>query len=66
MEFYLPDTIADWPWPRQLNSLYEEVAPASAAWLESFGVFSQREQEAFDSCNFGELLPCRISSISNQ
>lgn len=52
--FYLPDTLACWPWPRRLNSHYAEVKQASASWLESFGAFSQKAQKAFNRCDFSK------------
>ncbi len=35
---FLPDTLANWQWPRHLNPHYAEVKKASAAWAKSFRV----------------------------
>ena len=50
----LPNTLEDWPWPRVINPLYEEVKKESDAWFQSFKALSGRSQYAFDKCNFGQ------------
>ncbi|KAF8484312.1 terpenoid synthase [Gautieria morchelliformis] len=52
---YLPDTMANWPWPRAINPNYEEVKAQSNAWFQSFNAFSPRSQRAFDKCDFEHL-----------
>ncbi|THH10180.1 hypothetical protein EW146_g8449 [Bondarzewia mesenterica] len=54
-KIYIPDTLANWKWPRHLNTHYAEVKKESAAWLASFGAFSPRAQYAFDRCDFNLL-----------
>jgi hypothetical protein len=53
---YLPDTMANWPWPRAINPHYEEVKAVSNAWFESFNAFTPQSQIAFNKCDFGEPL----------
>nr|QJQ03973.1 Pro1 [Armillaria gallica] len=52
---FLPDTLANWQWPRHLNPHYAEVKKASAAWAKSFRAFQTKAQEAFDRCDFNLL-----------
>ena len=33
---YIPDTMVDWPWPREINPHYEEVSAKSTAWIYTF------------------------------
>ena len=33
----IPDTMVDWPWPREINPHYEEISANSAAWICKFG-----------------------------
>jgi hypothetical protein len=55
-QFRLPDPLAQWPWPRQLNPYYAEVRPKSEAWLRSFEILDVKSQRSFDRCNFGKYL----------
>ncbi|THH04989.1 hypothetical protein EW146_g10021 [Bondarzewia mesenterica] len=50
--FLLIDVLANWPWPRSLNPLYEEVKAESSAWVASFKPFNAKAQDAFDRCDF--------------
>ncbi|KAF9067337.1 terpenoid synthase [Rhodocollybia butyracea] len=54
-KFYLPDTLAKWPWPLHLNPAYEEQKALSSAWLRSFNAFDPSSQKAFDLCDFNLL-----------
>ncbi|PCH36903.1 terpenoid synthase [Wolfiporia cocos MD-104 SS10] len=47
--------MADWPWPRAINPLYEEVKAESDAWFKSFKPFTRESQLAFDKCDFEHL-----------
>ena len=58
---HIPDTLADWPWPRSLNPHYEEVSEQSTEWLRSFNAFPSRVQAVFDACDFSM---CHASSES--
>ncbi|KAG6825478.1 hypothetical protein H0H92_003608 [Tricholoma furcatifolium] len=49
---YLPDCMANWPWPRAIHPHYEEVSAASNAWFHGFKAFTPRSQIAFDKCDF--------------
>ncbi|KAG6883541.1 hypothetical protein C0992_008520, partial [Termitomyces sp. T32_za158] len=53
--FFLPDTLADWPWKRNVNPLYLQVKAESSEWIQGFTAFTPEAQRAFDLCNF-ELL----------
>jgi hypothetical protein len=55
-QFYLPDLVAQWPWPRVLNQHYAEAKPESDDWLRSFEALDAKSQRSFDRCNFGEWL----------
>ncbi|KAF8212710.1 terpenoid synthase [Mycena galopus ATCC 62051] len=57
VSFYLPDMLPQWPWPRSINSFYEEAKKESAEWCESFKAFSPKAQKAFNLCDFNG---CRI------
>ena len=51
--FFLPDILADYPWPRHLNPHYDVVAPESSKWTESFQAFSPKAQKSFNRCDIG-------------
>ncbi|KAJ6563922.1 terpenoid synthase [Mycena capillaripes] len=51
-EIILPDLLAHWPFETKPNPLQNIVAD-SAAWVESLGAFSPRDQLAFNRCKFG-------------
>ena len=53
-QFYLPDPLAQWPWPRKLSEHYTEVKPESDEWLRSFQALDAKSQRSFDLCNFCE------------
>ncbi|OSX64651.1 hypothetical protein POSPLADRAFT_1133971 [Postia placenta MAD-698-R-SB12] len=48
---YLPDTMANWPWPRAINPHHEEVEAESDAWFEGFKPFTKRLQLALETCD---------------
>jgi len=33
----IPDTMAEWPWPREINPHYKEINAESTAWICKFG-----------------------------
>ncbi|KZT64788.1 terpenoid synthase [Daedalea quercina L-15889] len=53
--FYIPETMANWPWQRAINPHYEEMKEASNAWLKNFKPFNEKSQIAFDKCDFEHL-----------
>nr|8H72_A Chain A, Delta(6)-protoilludene synthase K435DRAFT_659367 [Dendrothele bispora CBS 962.96]8H72_B Chain B, Delta(6)-protoilludene synthase K435DRAFT_659367 [Dendrothele bispora CBS 962.96] len=53
--FFIPDTLANWPWPRALNPAYEQCKADSAAWCEKYKAFSPKAQKAFNLCDFNLL-----------
>ncbi|EED79566.1 predicted protein [Postia placenta Mad-698-R] len=52
---YLPETMANWPWPRYINPHYEEVKAESDAWFKGFKPFTKQSQIAFDKGDLGRL-----------
>jgi len=54
-QFYLPDPLAQWPWPRKLSEHYTKVKPESDEWLRSFQALDAKSQRSFDLCNFSLL-----------
>ncbi|KAF9067678.1 terpenoid synthase [Rhodocollybia butyracea] len=54
-KFYIPDTLAKWPWPLHINPAYEKQKALSSAWLRGFNAFDQSSQKAFDLCDFNLL-----------
>lgn len=63
LSFRLPDTLSNWPWPRQVNAHYTEVKAESSAWLESFHAFGPKAQKAFNKCDFSKQTYLRLSSM---
>ncbi|KAI8996452.1 terpenoid synthase [Trametes punicea] len=63
-QFYrLPDTMANWPWPRRVNPFYEEVSAESSKWLRSFKAFDEKGQIMLDKCNFGLLASLSYPNV---
>jgi hypothetical protein len=56
-QIYLPDPLAQWPWPRMLSEHYTKVKPECDTWLQSFGALDAKSQKSFNLCNFRELAP---------
>jgi hypothetical protein len=56
-QIYLPDPLAQWPWPRKLSEHYAEVKPESDGWLRSFQALDAKSQRSFDLCNFCQFAP---------
>ncbi|KAI0045613.1 terpenoid synthase [Auriscalpium vulgare] len=48
VSYRLPDTLAGWPWPRNINPNHEEVKAESTAWLHSVRAFGPKFQATFD------------------
>ncbi|KAL5482772.1 STS14 [Sanghuangporus weigelae] len=63
---YIPDTMANWPWPRIMNPYYEEVRAETTAWFHSFKAFSTRSQYAFDKGNFALLAALTYPKASKE
>ncbi|KAG2134643.1 isoprenoid synthase domain-containing protein [Suillus cothurnatus] len=53
---YLPDTLANWPWPRAINLHFEDVKAEVGASFRDFKALSPESQEAFDKCDFARLV----------
>ncbi len=60
--YYLPDLLAELPWPRLLSEHYDEVKPESSAWIESFNPFNAKGLRAFRACDFSTSLPAHRTS----
>jgi len=54
LQYHLPDTLAQWPYPATLNPHHWEVKAASDAWLASFNAFDPKAQNSFIRCDFGQ------------
>ncbi|KAJ7112783.1 terpenoid synthase [Mycena crocata] len=54
-QFCIPDTLRNWPWPRNMNSHYQVCKEESTAWCDSFRAFSSNSQQAFNRCDFNLL-----------
>ena len=58
----IPDTMADWPWPREINPHYEEISADSMAWICKFGTFIK----SFDVKNVMKKTDaCRHTVVSS-
>ncbi|KAI0355478.1 terpenoid synthase [Trametes cingulata] len=63
---HLPDLMENWPWPRRIHPLYEEVSAESNAWLRSFAPFTPESQLAFEKCDFGLLAALGYPDVSRE
>ncbi|KIK17354.1 hypothetical protein PISMIDRAFT_111694 [Pisolithus microcarpus 441] len=54
--FYLPNTMANWPWPRRINPFFEQVKVEADEWFRSFNALSPKSLKAFEKCDFAEHL----------
>ncbi|KAJ6495182.1 terpenoid synthase [Mycena sanguinolenta] len=55
VQLLFPDTLRNWPWPRDLSPHFEVAKEESAAWFETFNAFSPKAQKAFNRCDFNLL-----------
>lgn len=62
--FILPDLLANWPFRCTHNPLSDQIVPASAAWIESYNIFDERAQKAFNRCNFGLFTSLAYPNVS--
>ncbi|KAI1789480.1 terpenoid synthase [Ganoderma leucocontextum] len=60
----IPDMLADWPWQRKINPLYQEVATESDAWLQSFLPFNPKSQHAFETIKCGLVAGLLYPDVS--
>ncbi|KAI5995364.1 terpenoid synthase [Pisolithus marmoratus] len=62
--FYLPNTMANWPWPRRINPFFEEVKAEADEWFRSFGALSPKSLKAFEKCDFENLrIACELMIV---
>ncbi|KAH7926244.1 terpenoid synthase [Leucogyrophana mollusca] len=66
MTFYLPDTLARWPWPRTISPHFGKVDAASAAWFLQFKALQPKSQKAFDRGRFGLLAALAFPRASEE
>ncbi|KAG2343649.1 terpenoid synthase [Suillus weaverae] len=61
---YLPDTMANWPWPRAINPHFEAVKIEADAWWRSFKPLDPRTLDAFDKCATEHLrVGCEVMNM---
>ncbi|KAG6895319.1 hypothetical protein C0993_009725, partial [Termitomyces sp. T159_Od127] len=53
--FILPETLANWPWKRDINPYYVEVKAESSAWIRNFTISTPGVQQSFDAGDFDLL-----------
>ncbi|KAG1768062.1 terpenoid synthase [Suillus placidus] len=63
---YLPDTMANWPWPRAINPHFEAVKIEADAWLHSFKPLNPKTLDAFDKCNAAYLVALANPTVSRE
>ncbi|KAG2040513.1 isoprenoid synthase domain-containing protein [Suillus americanus] len=61
---YLPDTMLNWPWPRAINTHFEDVKAEVGASFRDFKALSPESQEAFDKCDFEHIrIGCELMNV---
>ena len=53
---YIPDTLATWPWRREISPHYEEVKAASRAWVDKYAHCFKRGLEQLENADVGECI----------
>lgn len=48
---FIPNVLAKWPWPSQINPNYATVKKEADAWMASSQAFSPKAQDAYERCN---------------
>lgn len=61
---YLPDTMADWPWPRAINPHHEEVKASANAWFHSCNVFTSKAQHVYDKCDISMYISFKSFNVA--
>lgn len=64
--FYLPNTMANWPWPRRINPFFEEVKAEVDEWFRSFNALSPKSLKAFEKCDFARLAALSYPDASRE
>ena len=57
---YIPNTLATWPWRRQISPHYEEVKAASRAWVDKHARFFKRGLEELEKADVGQWILCHV------
>ncbi|KAG9312647.1 terpenoid synthase [Chiua virens] len=61
---FIPDVLARWPWPRQINPNYAVLKKQTDAWVASFQAFSPKAQHAYDHCDFKHArIGCHLMHV---
>ncbi|KAM5542498.1 hypothetical protein V8D89_003957 [Ganoderma adspersum] len=63
-QFYLPDTMKSWPWPRRLNPHREESTAKSVSWFKGLRPFSPKSLRAYDMADGGLLCALAYPIVS--
>ncbi|KAG9311618.1 hypothetical protein JVU11DRAFT_7835 [Chiua virens] len=51
---FVPNMLARWPWPHQINPNYTMLKKEADAWVASFQAFNPKAHDAYDHCNFSK------------
>jgi len=51
-QYFIPDLLVNWPWPRIQNASLNEVQTEAVAWVKSLDLFEPRQYQKFEACNF--------------
>ncbi|KAH9476332.1 Sesquiterpene synthase Agr8 [Psilocybe cubensis] len=54
-QYFIPDLLATWPWPRSINASLSEVEEEANAWVQSLELFDPSQFKKFKACNFNLL-----------
>ncbi|KAG6330338.1 hypothetical protein ID866_8752 [Astraeus odoratus] len=64
--FYLPNTMANWPWPRKMNPYFEEVKAEANEWFRAFNALTPQSLKAFEKCDFARLASLAYPNASRE
>ena len=53
---FIPNVLASWPWPRQINPNYAVIKKDADAWITSFQAFDPKAQDAYNRCDFSNCF----------
>ncbi|KAI0328233.1 terpenoid synthase [Cubamyces sp. BRFM 1775] len=56
----IPDLLANWPWPRAVNPLYDDVSIEANQWFKSFKLFTPKSQRAFDRGDIARIAAMAV------
>ncbi|KAG1885910.1 terpenoid synthase [Suillus fuscotomentosus] len=64
--FYLPDTMANWPWPCIINPHYEAVKIEAEAWFRSFKAVDPDTLKEFNKCDPALVVALCYPTVSKE